>query len=192
LIYCASPGSFVSLNNLTSIVFECHQRNIYCALVCTNKWSGPQRQIVIKEFCQVLNLIYPEIEPNKEDEIIYYDRFGLVTMVNSVEYVDEDFGIVKGPSGVDELIFGISKSLQRDSMFLWLTTVSHNKSFWTKMSSKLGDLLQIPFDKLDNLVQHAQNFLEYLLDIPEDYSSLPTNNTMIDDQTVISYSYIYI
>jgi hypothetical protein len=137
-------------------------------------------------------MIYPEIEPNKEDEIVYYDRFGLVTMVNSVEYVDEDFGIVKGPSGVDELIFGISKCLQRDSMFLWLRTVSHNKSFWTKMSSKLSDLLQIPFDKLDNLVQHAENFLEYLLDIPEDYSSLPTNNTVIDDQTVISYCYFYI
>ncbi len=36
MIYCASPGSFASLDQLVWIVSECHQRNICCALVCTD------------------------------------------------------------------------------------------------------------------------------------------------------------
>jgi hypothetical protein len=42
-------------------------------------------------------------------------------MVNSQEYTDEDFGVTKPPSGVEELIFGIAKSLNRDLMFAWFS-----------------------------------------------------------------------
>ena len=167
MIYCASPGSFASLDNLTLMISECHQKNIFCALVCTNMWSGQNRQIIVNELCRVLSIVHPDIQPNKEDGIIYYDRLALVTMVNSQEYVDEDFGIIKPIFGIDELIFGICKCLQRDYMFLWLQTVSHNKTFWTKMSSKLSDLLHIPYDTFNNLLQHAENFIQYLLDVPE-------------------------
>ncbi|CAF4260644.1 unnamed protein product, partial [Rotaria magnacalcarata] len=73
-------------------------------------------------------------------------------MVNSTEHVDEDFGVVKPPLGVDELIFGIAKCLKRDFMVAWFRTVSENKSFWTTMSSKLSNLLKIPYEKFNNLV----------------------------------------
>ncbi len=69
LIYCASPGSFASLDQLVWIVSECHQRNIFCALVCTNMWIGDNRQNVVKELCQVLNIIHPDLHPNEEDGI---------------------------------------------------------------------------------------------------------------------------
>jgi hypothetical protein len=156
-------------------------------------WIGDNRQNVVKELCQVLNIIHPDLHPNEEDGIIYYDRVALVTMVNSIEYIDEDFGVRKPVSGIDELIFGISKCLERDYMFAWLRTVSHNKSFWTKMSSKIGNLLQIPYNKFDTLCQHAENFLEYLFTSPEDNQeyytpsdALPTINPWTDNQKVVS------
>jgi hypothetical protein len=195
MIYCASPGSFALLDHLNWIVSECQQKNIFCALVCTNMWAGSNRQIVINELCKVLSNVYPQIEPTKEDGIIYYDRVALVTMVNSTEYIDEDFGVRKPPSGVDELIFGIGKCLERDFMFAWLRTVSHNKSFWTKMSSKLSDLLQIPYDKFNTLCQHAENFLEYLFIFPDESQKyytpsnmLSTRTTSRDDQKVRLYT----
>jgi hypothetical protein len=168
MIYCASPGSFASLHHLVWIISECHQRGIFCALVCTNMWSGRNRQIIIDEFCKVLDVVHPKIKSIKEDGIIYYGHLALVTMINSIEYNDEDFGVIKPPSGVDELIFGIGKCLQRDFMFAWLRTVSHNKSFWTKMSSKLNDLLHIPFDKFNALCERADSFLDYLFNLPDD------------------------
>jgi hypothetical protein len=178
MIYCASPGSFASLDHLVWIVSECYAKNILCALVCTNMWSGRNRQIIIDEFCKVLNIVHPNMKSTKEDGIIYYDHVALVTMVNSIEYNDEDFHVIKPQSGIDELIFGIGKCLQRDFMFAWLKTVSHNKSFWNKMSSKLNDLLRIPYD---TLCQHAENFLEYLFPYSDDDQSTTTKD-MVNSQ----------
>ena len=43
MIYCASPGSFARLDQLQWLVDTCIQSNIFCALVCTNKYcSGPE------------------------------------------------------------------------------------------------------------------------------------------------------
>jgi len=188
MIYCASPGSFALLDHLVWIVSECQEKNIFCALVCTNMWAGRNRQEIINELCKILNRVHPEIKPNQEDGIIYYNRIALVTMVNSIEYIDEDFGIKKPPSGVDELIFGISKCLEREFMFSWLRTVSHNKSFLSKMSSKLSDLLQIPYEKFNTIYQHAENFLEYLFSFSEDNQEY----TSINNQKVITYYHSFI
>jgi len=180
MIYCASPGSFVSLNNLTWMISECHRRNIFCALVCTNMWAGQNRQSVVNELCQILDTVHPGLQSNKEDGIIYYGNVALVTMVNSTEYFYADFGVRKPVSGIDELIFGIAKCLQRDHMFAWLRTASKNKSFWTKMSSKLGDLF-------NTLYQRAENILEYLFTFPADNQNnkrsinLLMKKTSIDD-----------
>ncbi|CAF1585997.1 unnamed protein product [Rotaria magnacalcarata] len=176
MIYCASPGSFAILEHVAWMVSECHRNNIFCALVCTHMWMGRNRQNVVDEFCKILNTLYPQITPTKEDGIIYYDRIALVTMVNSTEHVDEDFGVVKPPLGVDELIFGIAKCLKRDFMVAWFRTVSENKSFWTTMSSKLSNLLKIPYEKFNNLVEHTDNFLDSLLGFPafdDDYAIFP-------------------
>jgi hypothetical protein len=177
MIYCASPGSFAGLDNLVWMISECHRRNIFCALVCTHMWVGQNRQSVVNELCQVLNTVHPDLQSNKEDGIIYYGNAALVTMVNSTEYIDDDFGVRKAVSGIDELIFGIAKCLERDDMFAWLRTVSKNKSFWTKMSSKLGDLF-------NTVYQHAENIFEYLFTLRPDNKrsiNLLMKTTSIDD-----------
>ncbi|CAF3550379.1 unnamed protein product [Rotaria socialis] len=176
MIYCASPGSFAILEHVAWMVSECHRNNIFCALVCTNMWMGRNRQNVVDEFCKLLNTLYPQVTPTKEDGIIYYDRIALVTMVNSTEHVDKDFGVAKPPLGVDELIFGIAKCLKRDFMIAWFRTVSENKSFWTTMSSKLSNLLKVPYEKFNNLVERADNFLDSLLgfsDFDDEYTTFP-------------------
>ncbi|CAF1260179.1 unnamed protein product [Adineta steineri] len=185
MIYCASPGSFALLNRLVWIINECHKKNIFCALVCTNMWSGRNRQIVVDELCRVLNNVHPQIKSTKEDGIIYYDNVALVTMVNSIEYIDEDFNVNKPQSGIDELIFGIGKCLQRDFMFAWLRTVSHNESFWKNMLSKLNILFQIPSDKFNNFYQHAGNFLGYLFGFnDDDYRYITNTNTKNTDESI--------
>ncbi|CAF1300861.1 unnamed protein product [Adineta steineri] len=183
MIYCASPGSFALLNHLVWIINECHKKKIFCALVCTNMWSGRNRQIVIDEFCRILNNVHPQIKSTKEDGIIYYDNVALVTMVNSIEYIDEDFNVNKPQSGIDELIFGIGKCLQRDFMFAWLRTVSHNKSFWKNMSSKLNILFQVPYEKFNNLYQHTESFLDYLFGF-DDYQCITNTNTQDTDESI--------
>ncbi len=37
MIYCASPGSFANREQLSWMLDECTKRQIFCALVCTNK-----------------------------------------------------------------------------------------------------------------------------------------------------------
>ncbi len=71
-------------------------------------------------------------------------------------------------------------------MFAWLRAVSHNKLFWIKMPSNLGNLLQIPYNNFDTLCQHAEHFLEYLVTSTEDNQEyyapsdlLPTRHTII-------------
>ncbi|CAF3522348.1 unnamed protein product [Rotaria sp. Silwood1] len=185
MIYCASPGSFAVLDHVTWMVSECHQKNTFCALLCTNMWSGRNRQSVVDEFCKLLNTVHPQIKPTKEDGIIYYDRVALVTMVSSTKYVDEDFGITKPPSGVNELIFGIAKCLERDFMIAWFRTVSEHQSFWTIMSSKLCDLFKVSYEKFNTLYQHAGNFLDLLFDFSEFYddkTTVPLQSSVHMDQ----------
>ena len=167
MIYCASPGSFAVLDHVAWIVSECHRKNIFCALVCTNMWAGRNRQNIIDEFCKVLNSIFPQIQPTKEDGIIFYDRLALVTMVNSIQHVDEDFGVTKPPSGINELIFAIAKCLERDFMIAWFRAVSENKSFWSIMSSQLCSLFKIPYKTFNAIRQQTENFLELLIDFSE-------------------------
>jgi hypothetical protein len=92
-------------------------------------WAGRNRQEIIEELCRLLSIVHPHIHPNKEENIIYYNNLALVTMVNSQEYIGEDFDVIKSPSVVEELIFGIGKCLNRDLMFAWFRTVSQNSSF---------------------------------------------------------------
>jgi hypothetical protein len=142
-------------------------------------WAGRNRQEIINEFCRLLNIVHPNIKANEEDNIIYYDKVALVTMVNSQEYTDKNFGVTKPLSGVEELIFGIAKSLNRDLMFAWFRSVAQNTSFWTKMSSKLSNLLQIPTETLNSLYGHAATFVDSLFDLygfSGDYNTPITQN----------------
>ncbi|CAF4935484.1 unnamed protein product [Rotaria sp. Silwood1] len=170
MIYCASPGSFAILDHIQWLLHECSRKNIFCALVCTNMWTGRYRQEVVNEFCRLLSLVHPNIHPTTEGNIIYYDKVALVTMVNSQEYVDEDFSVKKPPSGVEELIFGIGQCLNRDLMFAWFRSVSQNFSFWSTMSSKLSNLLNVPTEAFYSLYENTEEFLFHdaeIIDVPE-------------------------
>ena len=179
MIYCASPGSFAQLKHVQWLTAECHRRGIFCALVCTNMWAGRNRQEIIDGFKKILSAVHPSIQPIQDDKITYYDKVALVTLVNSQEYIDYDFNIQKSASGVDELIFGIAKGLDRDLMFAWFKTVSQNKSFWSSMSSKLNSLLKMPADTISSLLGTATGLLDLFFDLDtsfdEDRSSTVRN-----------------
>lgn len=163
MIYCASPGSFAKLDHVAWLISECCKKGILCALVCTNMWSGRYREEVVNEFRRLVKTVHPNIQEETEDHITYFDRVALVTMVNSEEYIDDDFGISKPTSGVDELIYGIAKCLNRDLMFAWFRSLAQNKTFWSKMSSKISGLLQMPVDKFFSFFDSFNNYLDALL-----------------------------
>ena len=172
MIYCASPGSFAKLDHVAWLISECHKKQIFCALVCTNMWSARNRDEVVNELCKLVKSVHPTIQEHTEDNVIYFDRVALVTMVNSREYINSDFGIVKPASGIEELIYGIAKCLNRDLMFAWFRSLAQNKSFWTKMSSKLSRLLQIPVDKFFSLFDSLNNYIDSFL-FDDFYEPLP-------------------
>ena len=180
MIYCASPGSFAVLDHVVWLLSECHRQNIFCALVCTNMWSGRNRREIVEELCQLLNVVHPNVTPSIEENITYYDRVALVTMVNSEEYVDRDAEVRKPPSGVEELIFGIAKCLNRELMFAWFGSVAHNTSFWSKMSSRLSDLLQMPVDTFISLSKQLLNVLDF-------FSISSSSTTTFHDALVSSH-----
>lgn len=98
-------------------------------------------------------------------------------MVNSTEYIDVDFGIRKAPSGIEELIFGIAESLDRDMMMAWFRSVAQNKSFWSKMSSNLNDLLKINVERLNVYYDLMTSYIHYLFES----SNFPTTTTKTTD-----------
>jgi hypothetical protein len=112
-------------------------------------------------------------------------------MVNSQEYTDRDFGVTKPPSGVEELIFGIAKSLNRDLMFAWFRSVAQNTSFWTKMSSKLSNLLKVPTQTFTSICEHAATFLDSLFDLSDfsgDYAMpLTHDNTLFTARDTVNF-----
>ncbi len=122
------------------------------------------------------------------------DRVALVAMVNSEEYIDNDFGVRKPPSGVEELIFGIAKCLNRDLMFAWFRSVAQNTSFWSKMSSKLSGLLKLPTETFTAFCEHANNFLDSLFDLSDFSAEYPyydnTTFTTTDQVSLELKSYI--
>ena len=44
MIFCASPGSYLNTEQFDWLLRECMKRQIFCALVCTNKWGGQKKQ----------------------------------------------------------------------------------------------------------------------------------------------------
>ena len=185
MIYCACPGSFAQLNHVRWLVTECYRRGIFCALVCTNMWAGRNRQEIVDGFQRVLSAAHPTIQPTMEGKITYYGNVALVTMVNSQEYRDEDFNVRKCASGVDELIFGIGKCLERDLMIAWFKSVSQNKSFWSSMSSNLTNLLKISTATISSLIETATGLTDLFFDMygssDEDESSTTTDVVLEPD-----------
>ncbi|UJR12378.1 hypothetical protein I4U23_016555 [Adineta vaga] len=159
MIYCASPGSFAKLKHVEWLVSECANQNIFCALVCTNMWANRNREVVVKEFKNILQKVHSSIQPIQENKIIYFNNFGLCTMVNSETFIDDDMNIRKEPSGVNELILGIAKSLKQEERFAWFHVVDREESFWSQMILQSNDSLNIPIkeEPTENSIQ-KQNY----------------------------------
>jgi capsule polysaccharide modification protein KpsS len=130
MIYCASPGSFANRKQLSWMLDECTKRQIFCALVCTNKWAGhkAQREAVMQDFQKLLERHHRATRD--ENGVIYCGNMGLCTAVNSERYEDEEAGRVFEQSGVNELIFGIMESLDHEKMAQWCLLAFENKPFW--------------------------------------------------------------
>lgn len=134
VIYCASPGSFAKLEHVKWLASECANRKIFCALVCTNMWSGRNRHAVLKEFRDILQKIHPNIQHFEDNnKIIYFGNVGLCTMVNSETYIDDELDIRREPSGINELISGIGKRLDEKHGSIWFQMTSENQLFWSQM-----------------------------------------------------------
>ena len=116
MIYCASPGSFARMDQLKWLIDTCVQSNIFCAFVCTNKYSGgsERRREVLLDFHSLLTPHHRLTD--EQDSIQYFGDVGLCTSVNSIVYEDSDLNVRKNVEGINELIYGIMKSLQDDRL----------------------------------------------------------------------------
>jgi len=143
MIYCASPGSFARLDHLQWVVNTCIESNIFCALVCTNKYCGgrDKRNQVLKDFDSLLTR-YRSMTRD-ENNIKYYGDVALCTAVNSIVYEDRDFNARKEVEGINELIFGILTSLKDDKIAGWVYTVADNESFWSSMQEQIIKFFQL-------------------------------------------------
>ncbi|CAF0980203.1 unnamed protein product [Adineta steineri] len=143
MIYCASPGSFARLDQLQWLVDTCIRSNIFCALVCTNKYSGgsQRRQQVLKDFHSLL--IGYHGMTRDESNIKYYGNVALCTAVNSIVYEDTELNIRKEVEGINELIFGILISLKDENIVGWCCTIADNQSFWITMQAKIIEYYEL-------------------------------------------------
>jgi GTPase SAR1 family protein len=141
MIYCASPGSFARLDQLEWIIDTCIRSNIYCALVCTNKFTGgSQKRIELLNDFNSIILNYRSMTKD-ENNIKYYGNIALCTSVNSIIYEDKEMGIRKNVEGINELLFAITTSLKDDKLVAWCYTIADNESFWSTMGNKLLEFI---------------------------------------------------
>ncbi|CAF1276164.1 unnamed protein product [Adineta ricciae] len=176
IIYCASPGSFAKLNQLHSILEYCKSKSIFCALVCTNMWSGMQRHVVIEEFQKELVFFGEKIDkysnqihsPHHPHKVTFFGDGALCTMVNSIEYHDPELSDLRKPvQGIDELIHSIMETLDQEKLLGWCYAVLYRRTYWERISQKVGGFFTLRIADLKNLVmsspsETAENFLVYL------------------------------
>jgi hypothetical protein len=143
MIYCASPGSFARLDQLQWLVDTCIKSNIFCALVCTNKYCGgaERRKQVMQDFHSLLTRYHGMTRD--EANIKYYGTVALCTAVNSIVYEDREFNVRKEVEGINELIFGILTSLKPDMVAGWCYTIADNQPFWEAMQVKVMNFFEL-------------------------------------------------
>ncbi|CAF1636179.1 unnamed protein product [Adineta ricciae] len=176
IIYCISPSSFADLRRVKWFVEQCIGRKIFVALVCTNMYSGNRHLQIMEQFTKLLISINPNFVRSKQENIEYFENKALCTMVNSKQYIDEDFGISKDPSGVNELIFAIAQCLSGEQQLFWLQAVAENQNFWSRMGSYINSAFRIPFDTLSSVTNRASTVTRYFP------SWCPSTNIIVEDE----------
>jgi GTPase Era involved in 16S rRNA processing len=165
LIYCASPGSFADLKQLHLLLEFCKTKQIFCALVCTNMWANAHRKVVMEEFERELEFFGDRQEKlfQQEDhqpchKVIVFGNGALCTMVNSIEYYNQDLSNIRKPvQGIDELIHSIMEQLDNEKLIGWCNAVLYRRSFWEKLTQKVNGFY------IEDLPNIAFNFAERLL-----------------------------
>jgi len=114
---------------------------MFCALVCTNKYAGQKksRQAVLNEFNHLLSK-YVQDQPTIENDITFYGNYGLVAAVNSEPYENDEK--ILEPSGINELILGIMKSLVDEHVLNWCFIVLENQGFWNSSQQKFTEVTE--------------------------------------------------
>jgi GTPase SAR1 family protein len=166
MIYCASPGSFACIDHIKWIIETCIKSNIYCAFVCTNKYSGghQKRTQLLKEFHALLS----EYEPMTKEEnyVRYYGNIALCTSVNSIPFENEDFGTIKYVEGINELLFAITSALKDEKLVAWCYTISDNHSFWSTMANHILAFFEVARPIAEEIVQkHGKDIANVLIPI---------------------------
>jgi GTPase SAR1 family protein len=157
-IFCASPGSFADLKQLHPVLEFCKEKQIFCALVCTNMWSGNSRDVVIKEFEKQLEFFGDKIEKFSNQpyyriphKVTFFGQGALCTMVNSMEYHDKDFSDLRMPAqGIDELIHGIMDALDQEKLLGWCYAVLCRRTYWEKITQNIGGFFSLRLANLYN------------------------------------------
>ncbi len=159
IIYCASPGSFAVLKQLQQLLAFCKKKQIFCALVCTNMWSNPNRKIVLKEFEKELSFfgarVIKQFEQQHDQslhEVIHFGDGALCTMVNSKEYCNPAISPIKKPvQGIDELIHCIMEKLDDEKLLGWCHAVLYRRSYWEKIRQKTTGFAAARMQNVANL-----------------------------------------
>jgi small GTP-binding protein len=165
IIYCVSPATFADMSQVKWFVEQCMHRNIFVALVCTNMFTGNRCPLVMQQFVDLLTSINPSFERYKDGNIEYFGQKALCTKVNSKPYIDEDWGITKEPTGIEELIFGIARCLNGEQQLFWLQAVSQNQRFWTSMGQYVNNIVRIPYATLADISNRTSAVARYFLSL---------------------------
>lgn len=166
MIYCASPGSYARLDQLQWLVDTCIQSNIFCALVCTNKYCGgsERRLQVLKDFDSLLTRYHHMTKDI--DGVKYYGDVALCTSVNSIVYEDFDLNVRKDVEGINQLIFGILTSLKDEKVAGWCYTVADNETFWETMKKQLTEFYEFSKPIVNDFYQeHGKDIAKALIPI---------------------------
>ncbi len=159
-IYCAAPGSFADLKQLTPVLELCKKKEIFCALVCTNMWANQHRKQVIEEFKKELSSFGEQIQRSFDQgygrpthKVTLFGKRALCTMVNSMEYYDPDISLERKPvQGIDELIYCIMEALDQEKLLGWCNTVLYRRTFWEKISQKVNGFYSTNLPSINNLL----------------------------------------
>ncbi|CAF0954729.1 unnamed protein product [Didymodactylos carnosus] len=166
LIYCASPGSFAKLEEIAALLAYCKAQKIFCALVLTHMYFNNKRDATMKIFKDLLSpfgVMKEEYYGPHKHRVMFFGDFGLCTMVNSKQYLDECLGVSEPPEGINELIYAIAISLKEEQLLGWFYTISKNRAFWMTIGPKLTQFIQDSFDRMTAKVGDTYDIINKLL-----------------------------
>ena len=137
LIYCVSPGSYADLDHVKIIIEVCKKFQVFVALVVTNMYASDEVDDILETFQTLLAPYSPQTKV--VDDVFYYGKIGLCTLVNSVEY--EAQGVLMRTTGIDELMLGIMNSLSEEKLLQWCFALMDNGPFWMRAQSRIWKAL---------------------------------------------------